>query len=167
MSTSIGYQKPSNLHDNDFITDPTIPDPDNLPQPLGWNILVRPYPVEQLTKGGIILSVNDAEYTRNATNIARVVSIGPCAWNRAQHKNKDGERFEWYEVGDFISYPRFKGAMRNYKGVTFCLLSDDDPIERLIDPVVFSDGESYKLNIPEEDLIRYNTIYNPKFNNKI
>lgn len=160
---SIGYQKPSNLHDNDYITDPREPDPENLPIPLGWNILVRPYPVEQKTKGGIILTANDAEYTRNSTNIARVVAIGPCAWNRAQHKNGNGDCFKWFEVGDFIAYPRFKGAMRNYKGVTFCILNDDDPIEVLHDPIVFSEGDSYKLDIPEEDLIRYNTIYNPNF----
>lgn len=157
------YQKPTNLNDNDFITDPRIPDPKHLPVPLGWNLLVRPYPVTNQTKGGIILSSNDAEYMRNATNVARVVAIGPSCWNRSQHKDSEGNYQPWVEVGDFISYPRYKGAMRNYKGVTFCILNDDDIVEKLPDPMVFADDESYSLDIPEEDLFNYNTVYNPSY----
>jgi co-chaperonin GroES (HSP10) len=163
MATQLGYQKPTNLHDNDYITDPNIKDPDNLPQPLGWNILVRPYPIEQVTKGGIILSVNDAEYTRNATNIARVVSVGPCCWNRSQHRDKDGNQFDWAQVGDFIAYPRHVGKMRNFKGVTYVVLADDEIIERLIDPLVFTEDDHYSLQIPCDHLETYNTIYNPDF----
>jgi co-chaperonin GroES (HSP10) len=163
MSQSKFYQKPTNLNDNEFITDPRIPDPKNLPVPLGWNLLVRPYPIEQMTKGGIILTSNDAEYMRNATNVARVVAIGPSCWNRSQHRDNEGNYVPWVEVGEFISYPRYKGAMRNFKGVTFCILNDDDIVEKLPDPVVFSDEDSYQLIIPEEDLINYKTIYNPDY----
>ena len=160
MSTASPYQKANNIQDNDFITDPRIPDPMNLPIPLGWNIMVRPYPIQGVTKGGIILSSNDAEYMRNATNIARVVAVGSCSWNRSQHKSRDGTNEPWVEVGDFISYPRFKGALRNFKGVTFAILSDDDIVERLVDPVVFAEDDIYYLDIPDEDLKKYNTIYN-------
>jgi co-chaperonin GroES (HSP10) len=159
MSSAPLYQKPNNLNDNDFITDPNVPDPENLPVPLGWQLLVRPYPIEHMTKGGIILSTNDAEYIRNMTNIARVVSIGPCCWNRSQHKDRDGNSIQWVEVGDFVSYPRFKGDMRRFKDVTFCILNDDDIVEKLPDPFVFSDDAPYHLNIPEADLKKYNTIY--------
>jgi len=163
MATPIGYQKPTNLHDNDYISDPNIPDPENLPKMLGWNILVRPYPIEKITRGGIILSASDAEYTRNATNVARVVDVGPCCWNRSQHRNRDGEQFDWVKIGDFVSYPRHVGKMRNYKGVTFVVLADDEINERLIDPMVFDEDDHYNLLIPEEDLKKFNTIYNPKF----
>lgn len=163
MSVKIGYQKPSKFHDNDFITDPTIPDPENLPIPVGWNILVRPYPVDQMTKGGIILSVDDAEYMRNATNIARIVSVGPCCWNRSQHKDSEGNHIQWAKVGDFISYPRYKGTMRNFKGVTYTMLVDDDIMEILPDPLVFAEEDSHNINIPEEDLKKYNSIYNPNY----
>lgn len=156
------YQKPNNVNDNDFITDPKIPDPENLPIPLGWNILVRPYPIETMTKGGIILSTNDAEYIRNMTNIGRVVSIGPCCWNRSQHRDSEGNHIKWVEVGDFVSYPRFKGDMRRFKGVTYCLLHDDEINEKLPDPFVFADDDPYWLNIPKEDLKKYNTVYNKK-----
>jgi co-chaperonin GroES (HSP10) len=116
-----------------------------------------------MTKGGIILTSNDAEYMRNATNVARVVAVGPSCWNRTQHRDRDGNVFEWVEVGEFISYPRYKGAMRNFKGVTFCVLNDDDIIEKLPDPIVFNDDDAYQLLIPEEDLIKYKTVYNPDY----
>jgi co-chaperonin GroES (HSP10) len=163
MATPVGYQKPTNLNDNDYITDPNLPDPENLPEMLGWNILCRPYPVDQMTRGGIILSVNDTEVQRNATNIARVVDVGPCAWNRSQHRNRDGYIFEWVQPGDFISYPRHVGKMRNYKGVTFVVLCDDEITERLVDPMVFHEDEHFNLNIPQADLEKYNTVYNPNF----
>jgi len=162
MATPIGYQKPSNIHDNDYITDPEIPDPENLPVPLGWNLLVRPYPIDQMTQGGIIISADGAESARNATNIARVVAIGPCAWNRAQHKS-NGVYQPWVEVGEFISYPRYKGSMRNFKGVTFCILSDDDIVEKLPDPMVFGDDDIHNLNIPLSHLTKYKTIHNPDY----
>jgi hypothetical protein len=36
-------------------TDPTIPDPADLPTVRGWRILVRPIPNAPKTKGGIII----------------------------------------------------------------------------------------------------------------
>lgn len=163
MAVDVGYQKPTNMHDNDYICDPELPDPDNIPQMLGWNILVRPYPIEAMSRGGIILSTNDVEYGKHATNVARVVDIGPCAWNRSQHRDKDGNRFDWVQVGDFVSYPRHVGKMRNYKGVTFTVLADDEINERLVDPMVFGEDSRFVLQIPQEDLEKYNTIYNPNF----
>jgi len=161
--TASGYQKYSTLSDNQFYTDPTIPDPDNLPVPLGWHILVRPYPVEEVSKGGIILTGDDVNFMSQQVNVARVVAVGSSCWNRSQHEDRDGNSFDWVKVGDFISYPRHKGADRKFKGVAFTVLSDDDIVEVLPDPMIFHDDSSFNLNIPQADLEKYNTVHNPSY----
>jgi co-chaperonin GroES (HSP10) len=163
MSIHDAYQKLGGLDQNSFTTDPLIPDPENLPVPCGWNILVRPYPIEEVTKGGIYLAHNDIDFMSGSTNIGRVVTVGACAWNRSQHRDRDGNYVEWAKEGDFVSYPRHKGAMRKFKGVSFVVLNDDDIMETLPDPMVFHDEGVHTLNIPREDLEKYNTIYNPNY----
>lgn len=154
------YQAPSSLDQTSWITDPNIPDPENLPIPLGYHILVRPYPIEyNKQKSSLILHSNEIDYMNYVTNIARVVSIGPCCWNRAEHRMSDGSQQDWVKVGDFVSYPKNIGARRKFKGVSFVLLADDEIVERLLDPQVFDDA-SYRVNIPEDHLTKYNTCYN-------
>jgi co-chaperonin GroES (HSP10) len=142
-----------------WITDPTVPDPENLPAPLGWCVLIRPYPVSQnQEKTKIILATSELDYMNHVTNIGRVVAIGPCAWNRPEHRMKDGTQKDWVQVGDFVSYPKNVGSRRKYKGVSYVLLVDDEINERLPDPQVFDEG-FFKINIPQEHLEKYNTVY--------
>lgn len=153
------YQVSGSLQNNDFITDPEVPCPENLPEPLGWNLLVRPYPIETQTKGGIILSSDEVNYMNTVTNIGRVIKIGPCCWNKPEH----GE--PWVEEGDFVSYPKHVGSYRKFKGVSYVLLGDDEIVEKLPDPLVFdNDAQSsyLRINIPKEHLEKYNTIYKTK-----
>lgn len=162
--TQASYQTPGKLDVNSWITDPTVADPENIPTPLGWCILVRPYPVEyNKAKSSLILLGSEIDYMNYVTNIGRVVSVGPCAWNRAEHRMKDGTQKDWVQVGDFVSFPKNVGARRKFKGVSYVLLADDEIVERLLDPQVFDDG-SYKVNLPMEDMQKYNTIHNPNYN---
>lgn len=156
------YQGAGKLSQNSFITDPTVPDPENLPQPLGWTILVRPYPVKETTKGGIIMSSGEVDYINNTSNIGRVVAVGPCCWSQPQHRDKHGNKFDWVKVGDFISYPKHTGGKRKFKGVSFILLNDDEITDFLPDPLVFNEVGN-QMDIPEEDLKKYNTIYNENY----
>jgi co-chaperonin GroES (HSP10) len=161
MSHQQSYQAISKLDQNSWITDPSIPDPDNIPEPLGWCILVRPYPVIQnKQKSTIIMPGNELDFMNYVTNIGRVVSVGPCCWNRAEHKMKDGSQKDWVKPGDFVSFPKNVGQRRKFKGVSYVLLVDDEIVERLPDPQVFDDG-FYKISIPEEDLVKYNTYRKP------
>jgi hypothetical protein len=43
------------------------------------------------------------------------------------------------------------------------MLVDDDIMEILPDPLVFAEEDSHNINIPEEDLKKYNSIYNPNY----
>lgn len=159
-SNQVAYQRSRKTDANSFITSPTIEDPDNLPIPLGWNILIRPYPVE--TTSSIIIPEDEINFMNFQMNIGRVVAVGPCCWNRPHHKDVDGKRFNWAEVGDFVAYPKNVGNLRKFKGVSFIILGDDEIVERLPDPIVLEEEGLYKLNIPKKDLEKYNTIYNKR-----
>lgn len=154
------YQASSRLDKNAWVTDPEIPDPENIPQPLGWCLLVRPYPVtENKAKSSVLLLPDEVKDGLNhVMNIGRVVAIGPCCWSRPEHKDIHGKRFDWVEIGDFVSYPKNMGARRKFKGVSYTLLVDDEIVEKLPDPQIFED-DFVKLDIPESHLKKYNTIY--------
>lgn len=159
IQTSNSYTTSTKLDQNTWITPPEVTDPDNLPQPLGWCLLVRPYPITQNTaKSKLILPGSEIDFLNYVTNIGRVVAIGDCCWNRPEHKMKDGSQKDWVKVGDFISFAKNVGARRKFKGVSYVSLVDDDVLERLPDPQVFDDS-LYTLNIPQSHLEKYNTVY--------
>lgn len=159
----MSYQSRTRLNDETWVTDARVPDPEHIPIPLGWNILIRPYRIETKTAGGIILTGDDVNFESNLTNIGRVVAIGPCCWSRSYHLDKDGNRFDWVKIGDFISYPKHVGHKRKYKGVSFVVLNDDEVTDLLPDPHVYNLGKGLQIDIPQEDLEKYNTIYNKNY----
>lgn len=163
MENYASYQTNSKLSRNEWITDPTENDPENLPEPLGWNLIVRPYPVKNTigTKSTLYIPDESIDYLNGLVNIGRVVKLGPCCYNKPEHLI-NGEQVPWVQPGDFISWPRNVGAKRKFKGISFILLSDDEVVERLTDPKVFNEG-SFEMDIPQEHLEKYNTIYNPNF----
>lgn len=153
----------SRLTKNEWITDPEIPEPENFPKPCGWLIAVRPYPVDERTQGGIILTADSSDFMNYLTNVGRVIAVGDCAYSRSEHMNVKGEQKPWVKPGDFISYPRHVGAKRKFKGVSYLLLVDDEVNEVLRDPLVYAKDDGVNIKIPESDLVKYNTVYNPHF----
>ena len=150
----MAYQAESRLEDGSWVTSLTVPDPINIPDPLGWNILVRPIPIKQDIKptntSGATLYIPQSATDQlvNTLNIGVVTKIGPCCWSRPQHKNKDGSQFDWVKVGDIVSYPKNTGLRRKFKGVSFVLLQDDDVIEKFSDIDIFD--KFFELDIPED-----------------
>lgn len=162
----MSYLKGGRLTDNDYITDADVPDPENLPQPLGWTLKVRPYKIETKTRGGIILAADDINYLNTVVNVGRVMAIGPCCWSRSYHLNKNGESFNWVNVGDFVSYPKHVGTTRKFKGVSIVTLGDEEIDEYLPDPLIFAEDSHYRINIPKDHLEKYSTVYNPNYPKK-
>ncbi len=152
------YQAPTKLDKNSWITPPTVEDPENLPIPLGWTLLVRPYPIINNKKvSSLIMPDETIDYMNYITNIGRVVAVGPSCWSRPEHRAIDGSQEPWAKVGDFVSYPKNVGARRKFKGVSYVLLVDDEILERLPDPQVFDEG-FHCLDIPEDHMTKYNTF---------
>ena len=110
-------------------TDPTIPDPADLPTVRGWRILVRPIPNAPKTKGGIIIPDATIETMDLIRSVGQVKAVGPMAYSRTDMGDEP-----WCSVGDYILYPRYSGAKFSYGGVQFLLLNDDEVLAVIQDP---------------------------------
>jgi len=110
-------------------TDPTIPDPVDMPVVRGWRILVRPIPNAPKTKGGIIIPDATIETMDLIRSVGQVKLVGPMAYTRP-----DMGDTPWCKVGDYILYPRYSGAKFAYGGVKFLLLNDDEVLAVIQDP---------------------------------
>ena len=76
MSLDNAYQAKSSLSSNSWITDPRVEDPSDLPIPLGWTVLIRPYPItENRAKTSLIIGNDEKEFMNYVTNIGRVIAI--------------------------------------------------------------------------------------------
>lgn len=109
-------------------TDPTIPDPEDLPEVRGWRILVRPIPNAPKTKGGIIIPDATIETMDLIRSVGQVKVVGPMAYGKSEMGGS------WCEVGDYILYPRYSGAKFSYGGVKFLLINDDEVLAVIKDP---------------------------------
>lgn len=88
----------------------------------GYRLMVKADPIEEISKGGIVLSV-DKTRERAAQNIGTVVSIGDQCFTQYE-----GE--PWCEVGDTVLYSRYAGkfVMDPVTQEEYVLLNDEDVI---------------------------------------
>lgn len=122
-----------------WVKDDPSTDPDELPEPTGWRILVRPLQVQDKTEAGIILTSDtqsDAEW--NIT-VGRILAVGPLAWQRADM----GEE-AWAEVGDYVLYAKYSGHKITYQGTALILLNDDGVLMRIPSPELLFQDEKEK-----------------------
>ena len=97
-------------------------------RPTGHYILVLPDPVEERTKGGIILTPNTVEDERRETTRGTVVEVGPTGWREF------GDGSPWAKPGDHVCYGRHAG--RFMKGVDdrdYVLMNVEDILAVLSD----------------------------------
>lgn len=104
----------------EWITAEDHPDPEKLPQVLGWNLVLRPINVKD-QEGHLIRPEVMREDIRNLTNVGRVLAIGPLAYS---DKEKFGDKGPWVKVGDIVAFPRFSGNRFLFKGIRMVLIED-------------------------------------------
>lgn len=114
-------------------------DPDCLPEPCGWRILVEPVQVIACTEIGIQLpdqTIHAQEYLRN---VGRVIAIGPEAY---RHEKFVSER-AWIQAGDWVSFGQYAGQEIRVRGqkadgspgiARFRFLNDDEIFGKIPDP---------------------------------
>lgn len=74
--------------------------------PMEYNVVIRPDNVEEVTKGGIILSTRTVEADKFAVQTGEVIALSPHAFSYA----------DWPEgarkpvVGDRVVYGKYKGS---------------------------------------------------------
>ena len=111
-------------------------DPENidtvgeLPEPVGYRLLVLPFTPKEKTKGGIIIAQESLDKARIATNCGYVVKMGPMAYG-------DKEKFPtgpWCKEGDWVIFARYAGSRLPIEGGEVRILNDDEVLGTIKDP---------------------------------
>lgn len=93
--------------------------------PTEYNVLVAPHVVEEVTKGGIILSQDILSLDQNAQTQGVLVALSPMAFINPDWP--EGARLP--QVGDIVSYARYAGASSKIKGkddVDYIIIKDKE-----------------------------------------
>lgn len=91
--------------------------------PTEYKVLVLPKPVEEKSKGGIIMPLDKVEKDKFAMTEGRIIAIAPLAFTYASETEWDGNR---PVVGDVVIYERYQGVhVKGPKdGVEYVLVND-------------------------------------------
>ena len=103
---------------------------DQLPEPVGYRLLVLPFTPKEKTKGGIIIAQESLDKARIATNCGYVIKMGPMAYG-------DKEKFPtgpWCKEGDWVIFARYAGSRLPIEGGEVRLLNDDEVLGTIKDP---------------------------------
>ena len=100
-----------------WATEENVPTPENVPQPVGYRILIRPRASIEKTKGGIILTDTNRDSQSYLNSVGQVIAMGnECYSNREK---------PWCKVGDWVIFGRYAGARISVQKVKMVLLNDD------------------------------------------
>jgi len=103
---------------------------DQIPQPTGWRILVRPFTPPKKTKGGIIMSDDSHERIALTTVCALVLKMGDLCY-------QDKEKFPngpWCKEGSWVVFGRYAGSRFRTELGEVRILNDDEIIGTIADP---------------------------------
>ena len=110
-------------------------DPDILPQPVGWRLLIEPINVEEMatTESGIILADNTQKSMRHLRYVGKVLAMGHLCYRHAKYKLSTEERPQpWCKVGDWVVYNsnagqeiRVRKSPKSNDAVILRVLNDD------------------------------------------
>lgn len=109
--------------------------------PLGGRVLVQLRTVRSKTSSGIVLVEDSKEFNKTATQLGKVVCLGPLAYCSRNTGAKWPEG-SWVVEGDLVRVPRYGGDRMEIEipgsndTAIFCLFSDHEIIAK-IDPESF------------------------------
>ena len=107
---------------------------ERLPKPTGYRILILPFTMSSITKGGIHLASQTVDKERLATVVGYVVSLGPDAYGDLG-KFPDGA---WCKEGDWVVLSKYTGHRFEYDGCELRLINDDSVLAVVEDPTKVS-----------------------------
>jgi len=101
---------------------------------VGHRVLLKPHLAEEITEGGIYIGHADTfKREQGATQIGRIVGIGPNAWIDFNSLDKLGQKIPgkpWAEVGDVVYYAKYAGKeIKNEEGVVEYVIINDEDIQ--------------------------------------
>tara|TARA_R100001244_G_scaffold38640_1_gene34924 strand:+ start:5121 stop:5558 length:438 start_codon:yes stop_codon:yes gene_type:complete len=103
---------------------------ESLPRPTGYRILILPFTLPEVTRGGIHLAKATLDKERIATVVGYVVAMGPDAYGD-MNKFPEGA---WCKEGDWVIFGRYAGARFQIEGGDMRLLNDDEILAIIDDP---------------------------------
>jgi co-chaperonin GroES (HSP10) len=103
---------------------------DKLPKPTGYRVLILPFTLPEVTKGGIHIAKATLDKERIATVVGYVVAMGPDAYGDL-NKFPEGP---WCKEGDWVIFGRYAGARFQIEGGDMRLLNDDEILATIEDP---------------------------------
>ena len=103
---------------------------DKLPKPTGYRVLILPFTLPEVTKGGIHIAKATLDKERIATGVGYVVAMGPDAYGDL-NKFPEGP---WCKEGDWVIFGRYAGARFQIEGGDMRLLNDDEILATIEDP---------------------------------
>ena len=102
---------------------------DQLPEPVGYRILVLPFTPKDKTKGGILIAQETLDKLRIATNCGYVLKMG-----RLCYSEKKFTSGPWCKKGDWVIFARYAGSRLPIEGGEVRLLNDDEVLGTIKDP---------------------------------
>lgn len=102
--------------------------------PCEYNVVIRMDPVEETTKGGIILPGNVTDRDKLAADEGVIVAASPLAFGYAEWP--EGSRIP--QVGDRILMAQFDGRIWERDGVTYRLIKDKSVIAVVEQPAALA-----------------------------
>lgn len=117
-----------------------------LPKVCGPLLLIKPIEFENKTKSGLVLPDQFKEDMQFLTNVGKVLSMGPIAFEEIRQGENRFGREKWCTIGDYVVWPKHAGKKVMYNGEPYVLINDDQIM------LVIDDPESIKV---EANAIKY------------
>ena len=112
-----------------WFTEDSVPDPNPLPKPFLWRILVRPLgPAKKV--GNILLADSTIDKMNAASTVGRILSIGELAFTRPDMVDLT----YLPQKGDYITFGMWAGFKFEYDGVRLITINDDEIVNIVPDP---------------------------------
>ena len=95
---------------------------EKVPEPTGWRMVLYPLKLESKTSGGLHLTDDTVEQSQIATNVCKVLKIGPDCY-------KDKERFPngaWCKEEDWVLITKYAGSRIRIDGGELRIVNDDE-----------------------------------------
>jgi len=105
-------------------------DIEKVPQPTGYRLVLFPLKLEGKTSGGVLLTDQAIEQASVATNICKVIAVGPDAY---QDKNKFPNG-PWCKKDDWIIITKYAGSRLSIDGGELRIINDDEVLAVVEDP---------------------------------
>ena len=105
-------------------------DIEKVPKPTGYRLVLFPLKLESKTAGGIHLTDAVIEQASVATNVCKVIEVGPDAY---MDKNKFPTG-AWCKKNDWIIIAKYAGSRVSIDGGELRIINDDEVLAVVEDP---------------------------------